>query len=332
MPKAKAKAKPVPSLSGLVDSDMEEDTRLSEVDVMMPTPESNQENAVPTKKARGKGKTAANRFTKPRRASGGPVVAKKKAAPRKKAASTRQPLKEQTNGQHASDTEEVEGFEKHGGDDMEVGKPETLVAKPPKGKQPAKRGVPGARTTKAAEGNVLQLVKGIENDGEFEYTPTAVRQSKPADKTSLVAQNPSLSKDQESIEPRRPQKVIPETQEEPMDIDESVFVEGDDAAEEPVPQSVFRPVGNSRPNTRQRQPPVARRRAGSASDTERAGNDPSLRRKLGELTKKFENLEVRYRNLREVGVKEAEANFEKLKEQSESKTKGTIPFSLKEAS
>jgi hypothetical protein len=35
----------------------------------------------------------------------------------------------------------------------------------------------------------------------------------------------------------------------------------------------------------------------------RGGNDPATRRRLGELTKKLENLDLKYRNLREVGVK-----------------------------
>lgn len=40
------------------------------------------------------------------------------------------------------------------------------------------------------------------------------------------------------------------------------------------------------------------------------------------MTKKFENLDFRYRNMREVGIKEAERNFEKLSKQSEEKTRG----------
>ncbi|KAF2138062.1 uncharacterized protein K452DRAFT_353292 [Aplosporella prunicola CBS 121167] len=44
---------------------------------------------------------------------------------------------------------------------------------------------------------------------------------------------------------------------------------------------------------KQRQPVAPIRRGGS--------NDPALRRKLGDMTKKFENMDVKYRNLREVG-------------------------------
>lgn len=51
-------------------------------------------------------------------------------------------------------------------------------------------------------------------------------------------------------------------------------------------------------------------------------DDVSIRRRLGELTKKYENLEMRHRDLREVGVKAAERNFERLKKQAEETTAG----------
>ncbi|KAK2612885.1 hypothetical protein QQS21_001165 [Conoideocrella luteorostrata] len=44
------------------------------------------------------------------------------------------------------------------------------------------------------------------------------------------------------------------------------------------------------------------------------------RNRMGELTKKYDNLEVRYNELREIGVKTAELNFERLKKQSEETT------------
>ncbi|KAM0438875.1 hypothetical protein ACHAPT_001636 [Fusarium lateritium] len=50
------------------------------------------------------------------------------------------------------------------------------------------------------------------------------------------------------------------------------------------------------------------------------GNEVSLRRRLGELSKKYESLDMRHRDLREVGVKEAERNFERLKKQAEERT------------
>ncbi|KAJ4314131.1 hypothetical protein N0V84_009065 [Fusarium piperis] len=50
------------------------------------------------------------------------------------------------------------------------------------------------------------------------------------------------------------------------------------------------------------------------------GSEVSLRRRLGELSKKYESLDMRHRDLREVGVKEAERNFERLKKQAEERT------------
>lgn len=53
-------------------------------------------------------------------------------------------------------------------------------------------------------------------------------------------------------------------------------------------------------------------------------DDPELRRKLGELTQKYEALELKYRDLREVAVKEAERNFDRLRKQSEERTAGML--------
>lgn len=53
--------------------------------------------------------------------------------------------------------------------------------------------------------------------------------------------------------------------------------------------------------------------------------DPALRRRLGEMTQKYESLEHKYRDLKEVAVREAERNFDKLKKQSEEKSKGPPP-------
>jgi hypothetical protein len=66
---------------------------------------------------------------------------------------------------------------------------------------------------------------------------------------------------------------------------------------------------------------IRQRRAGSASDSERG--DPNLRRKLGDITHKFENVELKYRNLKDVGVGEANANVEKLRKQCEAVTQAS---------
>ena len=68
-------------------------------------------------------------------------------------------------------------------------------------------------------------------------------------------------------------------------------------------------------------PSSRHRRAGSTSSNEGRNPDPTLRRKLGEITKKFDAMEVRYRKLHDVGLIEAKANFDKLKASSEEKTR-----------
>jgi len=50
--------------------------------------------------------------------------------------------------------------------------------------------------------------------------------------------------------------------------------------------------------------------------------DVSLRRRLGNLTRKYEHLETRYRDLKDVGVKAAERNFEHLKRQADENIAG----------
>lgn len=52
------------------------------------------------------------------------------------------------------------------------------------------------------------------------------------------------------------------------------------------------------------------------------GDDVSIRRKLGDLSKRYESLETRHKDLRDVGVKEAERNYERLKKQSEENSAG----------
>ncbi|MCJ1479447.1 hypothetical protein MMC13_008133 [Lambiella insularis] len=313
MPKTKATA----SLSGMIESDMEE---VSDVE-MMPTPDSNQENTEPAKKAPGRPKAPVTkpRKTKPasRRLSGGP---KPKAPTRKKAATKRLPLEEQNNEQHPNDMEEVDDF----ADEVpaivdqpqaEESSEETGVPLETK-KNPGRKGKAATKGKQPVRKHVREEAKVVEKDGEFEYTPTAARQSRHGPKIS------GADKQQSLIEQKGLEKVIPESQPPRLDDDDDLGLPNDlGDPEEAVPQSVYRQVRHAQSSSKQPQPSVIRRRVGSASDTEKGGTDPTIRRKLGEMTKKFESLDLKYRTLREVGVREAEANFEKLKKQSEERTK-----------
>ena len=65
---------------------------------------------------------------------------------------------------------------------------------------------------------------------------------------------------------------------------------------------------------------------GQESTRQTAGQDiigdKSARRRLGDMMKKYEGLESRHMELRDIGVKAAERNFEKLKNQMEENTAG----------
>ncbi|PHH52559.1 hypothetical protein CFIMG_005827RA [Ceratocystis fimbriata CBS 114723] len=52
-------------------------------------------------------------------------------------------------------------------------------------------------------------------------------------------------------------------------------------------------------------------------DADSGSGEVALRRKLGEMNTKFESLEAKYATLRDIGIKEAERNYDKLKKQSE---------------
>ncbi|CAN8102420.1 unnamed protein product [Discula destructiva] len=64
-------------------------------------------------------------------------------------------------------------------------------------------------------------------------------------------------------------------------------------------------------------PLSASKRSASLADHE---SDPSVRRRLGELTKRYEALEAKYKDLKNVAVTEAEKTFDRLKKTTEDKT------------
>ncbi|KAL8927497.1 MAG: hypothetical protein Q9208_002302 [Pyrenodesmia sp. 3 TL-2023] len=294
---------------------MDEDSVLPDA---LPTPESNQENAKPAAKGRGRGKASSAAVTKAkpaqRRASGG-ILAEKKKSAAKKSNPKRGPLKEQSNTRNPEDTEEVDEFdaEGHNGGQSAVSADELVAVK-----QPAKKAPAGARRKnqakkKQTDSETLQQIKGTANDEEFQYTPVTARQTKPSKKPV----GRPATKQRVLAEAAVTEKVIPDTQDVVMDIvpqDLPLQSEGEE-----VPQSVFRRTNNAQ--SRQQPPPLVRKRAGSVSDTERGVGDPAVRRKLGEMTKKFENLDTKYKALKDVGIIEAEANLEKLKLTSENKSK-----------
>lgn len=165
--------------------------------------------------------------------------------------------------------------------------------------------------------------------------------SEPADdavKPAAGAKKGRTTKRAPSAEPTR---VIPETQQDPDHMEDvSETIEGADEMEpEPAPKARQANGYSSRQRSTSAQPlqprasarsvsaqpgyPGSRERSGSVSGTERErrGGDPELRRRLNEMTRKHENLSLKYQNLQELGKNNAETNFEKLKRASDEKAK-----------
>ncbi|KAK5087233.1 hypothetical protein LTR05_004404 [Lithohypha guttulata] len=98
-------------------------------------------------------------------------------------------------------------------------------------------------------------------------------------------------------------------------------VSDEDAEENAEPVEQQPPKKKTRTEIRPRQEHSYCRRAGSVSDTERG--DPMLRRKLGDMTRKYESIDLKYRNLKDLAVTEANANVEKLRKQCEAITEAS---------
>jgi hypothetical protein len=294
------------TLSGMVDSISDDEFGRTDVDMML-TPDSQRENNPPTKRktARPKAATAAapNKVTKPKvvaRRTSGVSMPKKKATAAVAKKKERKALEERTNvPTDGNETEEVDEFD-------EVPEKMKRAAKGAKVETAAAKQVKKGRKGKAAE---LEAESILERPVKSTKAPAAAQKK---------AGRPK----------RAPSPEIEETQADTMDVEQTEMPDTEETSIlEPEPEPVWKavsrvPATQARSSSRQPESLALRhRRAGSASDTERAG-DPALRRKLGEMTKKFENLDLKYRNLKELGMNESSSNFEKLRKSSERKAKG----------
>ncbi|KAH6856455.1 chromosome segregation protein Csm1/Pcs1-domain-containing protein [Chaetomium sp. MPI-CAGE-AT-0009] len=138
---------------------------------------------------------------------------------------------------------------------------------------------------------------------EVEPQPTGARRGrKPGAKTEPDSTTGDVSEIPETQQPDATQSDIDDEHDDLADIPASRTPERAKAGRgnAPVPSSVSkRPLHSLSPEK----------------------GDPALRRRLGEMTQKYESLEHKYRDLKEVAVREAERNFDKLKKQSEEKSK-----------
>ena len=309
MPKVKQQA----TLSGLVDSDSEDDQ------FGIPTPDSAAENKMPAKKVRGRPKAAPTKpaptkVTKtkakaPARRTSGRLVAKAMemevdAMPAPARTKTKRPaLKDRTN-QYAGDEDELDEFDRNVVMDGTV--EDSMVA---------------AKKTKSKVAKMAVVARG--KSGKAPKQNDSIQEAPEAAKPKARAtKKTGPAKKEKPAEPS-PEKIVQETQYEEMDVDTDADM--DEVVEEPISKPA-RSISRTHSHSRQRQPSVQRRRAGSASDTER--NDPVLRRKLGEITKKYEVLNIKYQDLRQIGVKEAERNMDKLRKEGESTNKSKLGKSI----
>ncbi|EED18282.1 chromosome segregation protein (Pcs1), putative [Talaromyces stipitatus ATCC 10500] len=287
MPKRKAATQ----ISGLVDSD--DDTG----DIIAVASHSESPDERPVKKARGRPKstgvkveeqTAASKST--RSSSAAPV---KQNVPAKKVSNRGRPraatAEPETTGQDSDD-----GLDFHDVAKEASAYEEEIAAQEEVSPVKKRRGRP-----RESESNRKQT--HVTEDGEFEYTPTASRQFKPTEESSKPTKPRGRQRKSVTEEP-----VIPDSQNPADEIESS-----------DKRSSIGSPLKSLTNGER----PGRKRATVTFADTvEKASSDPDLRRKLGDMTKKYETLELKYRNLREIGIVEANANFEKIRKQCESAT------------
>ncbi|KAM3553969.1 hypothetical protein MY1884_006392 [Beauveria asiatica] len=137
------------------------------------------------------------------------------------------------------------------------------------------------------------------------------------DKSNLSATRPlHKSRDDKPTRPIRDEVINDDTEsvaemeedDDDLDIVDVVEQKEEDEKEEedpmvPISQQATAPI-------------VSHARQRSRSQSAQGENDV-LERRLREMTRKYENLEGRYTELREVGVKSAERNYEKLRKQTD---------------
>jgi len=249
-------------LSALIESDSDDGR------VAMPTPDSAAENMPPPSKPRGRPKAASGKVTKPktvqRRLSG-------KAAKGKRG--KRPALVDRTNQQNGNDTEEVDEFEDHQmGEDLSQDELEEAPKQPAK-KAPATK-VKGRKAPTKSNKTSKIPVEPVEL--EIPETQIPVSPAKKPNQNQKKTRTKAPIDVVEEIE-----KIIPETQQSPMDID----VYEEETIHEPTRNEAIVSRARHRSPARPRQTSTTRVRPGSASDTERS--DPAVRRKLGDMTRKF---------------------------------------------
>ncbi|KAI3402258.1 hypothetical protein diail_187 [Diaporthe ilicicola] len=243
---------------------------------------------------KGRGRAPANKVTKPEPKTKTRRVGTKAAAALEEEAE-RQALAEKATNPPAKakrGRKAKKAVEDEGDDDAD-----DVLATPPHSDEPAKTKGGRGRPKKDAV-----VPDSVQKNAE----PAAAKRGRKA------------AADKAGQQPLDAPSEIPETQlDGGMDIDAAE--EQDQVEDLPTFSRFSAPPSAQRLNS-YHIPLSASKRSASSSLIE---SDPSTRRHLGELTKKYEALELRYREMRNVAVVEAEKNFDRLKKQGEEKTQAS---------
>jgi hypothetical protein len=307
------------SLLGLVDSEMEDSSPLSDDDVLQSPEATTCSNAKKAPSTTAKPKAKANKVTKAkapaRKRATKAATTGEKPAGRKASRPKRKALEENVNEQELEEVQDdgLAGREIH--DSIEV------LGIESEDQQDVAEEIQMKENKKA--GKKSNPANNVTQDGEFEYTPTVMRQSKlESNGKGRSKKVVAVAKGKQSTAPSNSRANATVIKVDTMEVDESYISAVETGPEARTSKPTATAASHARAESRQGQTAPARRRAGSASDTERTSSDPALRRKLGDMTKKFENVDLKYRNLREVGITEANMNMEKLKKQCDEATSG----------
>ncbi|KAI9719965.1 MAG: hypothetical protein M1828_006003 [Chrysothrix sp. TS-e1954] len=246
-------------------------------------------------------KRAATKVTKPikpgKTAKSNSSIGVKKAGAKGRGAPGRSALKDISNAPQQSDQEEVDDFDVS--QSIEGPIPDSVMEEPPsEAPKVNTRGTkPNVGTQDASRSDKVPQSQEEQNATKSMSRNVKANKSKPA--------KAAVPQTQQSRKPSNAEEAEPEPE----------------RTETAPSQLVARPSARGNASSRSRMPPTERWRKGSGSDIDHGGSDPLLRRKLNDMTRRFEALEVRYQDLEQVGLKEAESNFDKLKEHSEKRAK-----------
>ncbi|KAL3491987.1 chromosome segregation protein Csm1/Pcs1-domain-containing protein [Aspergillus germanicus] len=302
MPKRKAA---VARLSGLIGSDDED---------VLATSAKQDHDERPTKKARGRPRSKSAELKAPAQANAEPAAATVQAAEVTSGRSTRRgrpkgsrnsgqvAAQDATKNQEAPTREEQEAptQETDGDDEISAPRPATKST----------RSTKGATSTRGRKKATVE--KQIKTDGEFEFTPKSTRQQENVEKSE--EQPVPMGRKRQKSATGANQNTL-EVENTAQEVVEETFLGEEIPATQPVSVS---PAKRRQSSLRASQGSPSKRKSGGEDD--KTGTEPELRRRLGDLTKKYDTLENRYRNLKDIGIVEANANVEKLKKQCESMT------------